>query len=191
MEWKPVLREVAQAYYNASTWIRETRAGRKEGPEMAKMFCGELKTKVDRAIAAKVPESFVIAGSGETKPATLAEIKTLIAPYLTEANKAVDQQSAAEEAKWQPYTSLLEGDRLKYFNDNYRKGVNVYGPGGRYLEKPADFQKATVMHTYTVNKEGLVPRWEVTGRRFKGNKLVGAPIIRNGVGDRPPASAYK
>ncbi|MBI3073729.1 MAG: PD40 domain-containing protein [Deltaproteobacteria bacterium] len=102
----------------------------------------------------------------------------------------VTKAVAKEEEKWKPFTSVLKGDRLAFFNDNHRRGTNVWGKGKTLIRTPSGFKKASLMCYYTIDRNGVTPRWETTCFKFKGNKK-GSPTIRNGWGDSPPSKAFR
>jgi hypothetical protein len=90
-----------------------------------------------------------------------------------------------DNAKWEPYTKLLAGDRLKFFNETYRIGTNVYGRGGKYLDKPEQFDTAPVMCTETNGKSGILDTWTVKCYSFSGDRQTGGPRVKSGYGNTP------
>jgi hypothetical protein len=188
MEWAPMVEDLAQQYFKTVTWIEEAQKGADGAPELAQSSARELQQSMDKAVAARVPESFIVPGIGVAKSATIAEIKTMIAPFLGKAQAAVDKAKAEEEAKWRPFTSQLGGDRLKFFNESYRIGTNVYGASGKYLDTPEEFRTAAVMCTVTYTTDRVVEQWRVRCWSFRGDKQVGGPRVTTGYGSAPPSA---
>jgi hypothetical protein len=170
-----------------------TGSGENSLKEASDMFQDVLK-KMQEAIAAGVPESFVIhCQHGGFKDITIADLKAKAENMTTVLSSMTNYKEFRKErlaAKWKPYEDVLSGDKLSFFNENHRRGVNVYGVGGKLLRKPADFKDASVMYYYGVNRDGLHPRWELTGTRFDGNKKTGTSTS-SGNGDSPPSKAFK
>lgn len=189
-QWAPLVKELAQSYFNTVIMIGEARKGAQYAAETAQRDAKELKLVMDRAQRASVPDSFIVPGIGEVKPATVAEIRKMIEPLIGQANEVVQREKDADDAKWLPFTSQLAGDRLKFFNETYRGGTNVYGAGGKYLDTPAEFRTATVMCTETFTTDQLIERWSVRCWTFRGNSQVSGPRITRGYGHAPP-SAYR
>ena len=114
----------------------------------------------------------------------------MIVPLIGQANEVVQLEKDADDAKWRPFTSQLSGDRLKYFNDTYRGGTNVYGLGGKYLDTPQGFRTATVMCTQSFTTDQLIERWTVSCYSFRGDRRVSGPRVTRGYGSAP-SSAYR
>lgn len=189
-EWAPIVRELSDHYFRTVTMIGEAKKGETNAAQVAQMDAKALKGVMDKATTAGVPETFIVPGIGEVKPATVAEIKSMIAPLIGEANKVVQKEKEADDAKWLPFTSQLGGDRLKFFNETYRGGTNVYGVGGRYLDTPEQFRTATVMCTSSFTTDQLIERWTVKCYSFRGNTRVSGPRVVSGYGSTP-SSAYR
>lgn len=189
-EWAPLVKDLAQSYFNTVITIDEAKKGAPDAAKTAQMNAKGLKQVMDRATLARVPDTFIVPGIGEVKPAPLAEIKKMIEPLIGEANLVVQKEKEADDAKWRPYTSQLGGDRLKYFNETYRIGTNVYGLGGKYLDTPEEFRTATVMCTESSTTDRLVERWTVKCYSFRGDRQVSGPRVTRGYGN-VPASAYR
>ncbi|HEX8246812.1 MAG TPA: hypothetical protein VF599_01405, partial [Pyrinomonadaceae bacterium] len=102
-----------------------------------------------------------------------------------QADNSMENAVAIDNAKWEPYTKFLTGDRLKYFNETYRIGTNVYGRGGKYLDKPEQFDAAPVMCTVTTGRSGIYETWKVTCYSFQGDKKLGGARVKNGYGSAP------
>jgi hypothetical protein len=190
VDWAPLVKELADSYFKTVIMIEEAKKGAQYAAETAQSNARELKKVMDRAARANVPDSFIVPGIGEVRPATVAEIKTMIEPLIGQANEAVAAEKAADDAKWRPFTSQLGGERLKFFNETYRIGTNVYGVGGKYLDTPEEFRAATVMCTQSFTTDQLVERWTVSCYGFRGDRRVSGPRVTSGYG-RAPASAYR
>lgn len=190
MEWAPLVKELAQSYFNTVIMIDEAKKGAQYAAQTAQSNAKSLKQVMDRAASARVPDSFIVPGIGEVQPATVAEIRAMIEPLIGQSTEAVQREKEADDAKWLPFTSQLGGDRLKYFNETYRIGTNVYGAGGKYLDTPEQFRTATVMCTQSFTTDQLVERWTVKCYGFRGNNRVSGPRVTSGYGSAP-ASAYR
>jgi hypothetical protein len=189
-EWAPLVKELAQRYFRTVVMIDEAHKGGTNAAQTAKMEAGELKEAVLKAQAARIPDTFVVPGIGEVKPATVAEIKGVVASLMGQAENEVAREKAEDDAKWRPFTSQLGGDRLKFFNETYRIGTNVYGVGGKYLDTPEEFRAAAVMCTESFTTDQLVERWTVRCYSFRGNQQVGGPRVKSGYGS-VPSSVYR
>jgi hypothetical protein len=191
MEWAPLVEDLAQQYFKTVTWIGEAKKGVEDSASLAKSSALELQKSMQKAQAANVPDDFVVPGIGEVKPATIAELKQMIAPFIGQANAEVKREKDADDAKWRPFTSLLGGDRLKFFNETYRIGTNVYGTGGRYLDTPEEFRTATVMCTQSYTTDRVIEQWRVKCWSFRGNVQTSGPRVTTGYGSSAPSSAYR
>lgn len=192
LKWKPFVGDLFQDYVKTMTWIDESsKSGGLDDAKTAVLFAKDLQTTIEKVQQQNVPDNFMIPGSGEIKAATIGEIKTRLDAILKQADASMENAQAIDDAKWEPYTKFLTGDRLKYFNETYRIGTNVYGSGGKYLDKPQQFDTAAVMCTRTSGRSGLLETWKVTCYSFQGDKRVGSPRVKNGYGNTAPASAYR
>src|SRR3954468_22560929 len=72
-EWAPLVRELAQSYFDTVTMIGEARKGAQYAAESAQRDAKELKLVMDKATRAGLPETFIVPGIGEVRPATVAE----------------------------------------------------------------------------------------------------------------------
>jgi hypothetical protein len=103
----------------------------------------------------------------------------------------IGERTAAEKAQYAPYLKALSGDKAAMFWDKRMLGgENWYGHGGRRLTTPNDFARSDVWYYYVVDRNGIVPRWEVEGWTFSGSKRTGV-YDRSGSGDTPPSSAFR
>jgi hypothetical protein len=190
LKWKPFVADLFQDYVKTMTWIDESaKSGDLDDAKTAVNFAKDLQKTIAKAQQQSVPDNFLIPGSGEIKSATVGEIKTRLAAIVKQADNSMESAVAIDNAKWEPYTKFLTGDRLKYFNETYRIGTNVYGRGGKYLDKPEQFDAAPVMCTETNGRSGLLDTWKVTCYSFQGDKQIGGARVKSGYGNAPP-SAY-
>jgi hypothetical protein len=191
LKWKPFVADLFQDYVKTMTWIDESqKSGDLDDAKTAVRFAKDLQNTIAKVQQQSVPDSFLIPGSGEIPAATIGEIKTRLAQITKEAAGSMETAVAIDDAKWEPYTKFLSGDRLKYFNETYRIGTNVYGRGGKYLDKPEQFRAAPVMCTMTNGKSGILDTWKVTCYSFSGDKLVGGARVKSGYGASAPNSAF-
>ncbi|HLM01039.1 MAG TPA: hypothetical protein VK400_08270 [Pyrinomonadaceae bacterium] len=186
LKWKPLVGDLFQDYVKTMTWIDESaKSGDLDDAETAVRFAGDLRKTIAEAQRQNVPDSFLIPGSGEIKAATVGEIKTRLAAVTRQADGSMENAVAVDNAKWEPYTKFLSGDRLRYFNETYRIGTNVYGRGGKYLDKPEQFDAAPVMCTRTSGRSGIYETWKATCYSFQGDKKVGGARVKSGYGSAP------
>jgi hypothetical protein len=190
MDMLPTIQNLWQRYFYAMTYIDEAQKGDMQYAKMAV----DMSKDLQKAIAASpnLPDDFIMPGSGASVPSsTIGEIKSKLASYLGQANKSLDNAIAVDNAKWEPFTKLLTGDRLKFFNDSYRGGSNVFGRGGQYLDTPEEFDTAPVMCTRTWGHSGIFETWRIDCWTFRGDRQVSGPRSRSGYGTNTPASAYQ
>lgn len=191
LEWLPMMNELFQRYFYAMTWLGESKNGEMQSAEMAVREAKSLKDAIAKVQQKNVPDDFLIPGSGKIPAATIAEIKAKLASYLSQADNSMTEARRIDDAKWESFTRLLGGDRLRFFNETYRIGTNVYGRSGRYLATPQEFAAAPVMCTKTWGHSGVVETWRVNCYSFRGSRQVSGPRTRSGYGNNTPASAYQ
>ncbi len=127
-------------------------------------------------------------GSSYTLP-ELKEMGHYVATAGGQLKKEIEAQRAAKDA---PYLTLLKGDKLRIFKEEFAGQAGMFEvltSGGRGLETPAAMNAATVWYTWG-NSRGVVDTWHITGWRFQGDKLVGN-ASRSGFGLRPSAAAFR
>jgi len=190
LEWQPMVTELFQRYFYAMTWLGEAKNGELDSADMAVREAKSLQKTIAQVQQQNVPDDFLIPGSGQIPAATIGEIKAKLASYLNQADSSMTNARKIDDAKWEPYTKFLTGDRLKYFNETYRIGTNVYGRGGKYLDTPEEFNTAPVMCTQTWGRSSLVETWKVTCYSFRGDRQVRGPRTRSGYGSAP-SSVYQ
>ena len=177
---------------NANTWAQKI-AGNELGrnADLAIHFGGDCIGAVDKAIGYGVPAETKVEigfGSGPEKQ-SLAEVREMCVYVRETGQKKLEEAKAAEELRFQPFTRVLSDDKLKLFNQRMRD-VKVYGHGGRLLHTPADYKASEVWCEVGVNREGVMPMWEMACWRFQGMKKSSGPITKEGIGDQPPSSAF-
>jgi len=190
MDWLPILNDVAQAYYSTASRFEAMQKGENRNSDLAQTFARQLQDGLKRAAAANVPDSSVILGVGSAKTATIAELREMLPSFLGEADKAVDQAKAEEEAAYEPFRNALSRDKLALYNKRL-KIYQVYGAGGRRLKTPEDYQTSPVWCTSGVNRNSIIPMWEVACWHFKGMDKVGDVVNKTGQGENAPASAFR
>lgn len=121
---------------------------------------------------------------------TVAEGRELILYVRGEAKKIVDKNKAAEEAAYEPFRQVLTGDKLKLYNERL-KAYKLYGSGGRVLRTPEDYLASAIWCTAGVNRDGIVPRWELDCWHFRGMTQIGGVTSRSGAGEFPPSGAFR
>ena len=104
------------------------------------------------------------------------------------ATKQTTSDVAAEEAQYEPFRALLSGDKLRVYND--RKKYKIYTTSGKYLRTPESYRDANIWCTVGVNRDGILPMWDMSCWRFKGMTQVGSVINKSGTGEDPPSSAF-
>lgn len=94
---------------------------------------------------------------------------------------------------------VLSADKLSWFTGEAVNSSNpgcsglgyFFGKGGRALKTPEDFKNEPVWFKYTVDKSGVIPRWNMLRIPFNGMKEAGPQTKTNGPGTQPPSSAYE
>ena len=191
-EWLPMVENLVQRYFYAMTYLEEARKKGDIGTaEIAQDDVKSLKNALRDAAEKGVPENTIIPGIGTFPAATIAEIKSKLNSYTKEADSSMTEAVDRDNAKWAPFTKLLSGDRLKFFNESYRGGTNVFGRGGQYLDTPEEFDTAPVMCTRTWGRNGIYETWRVDCWSFSGDRQVSGPRSRSGYGTNTPATAYQ
>jgi|GEM_PF-2241405 hypothetical protein len=191
MEWLPTIQDLWQRYFYAMTYIGAAKEGDMTYANEAVVMSKALQKAIAKAQERNVPDDFLMPGNGTIPAQTIGEIKTKIASYLGQANSSFEDAANIDNAKWEPFTKLLTGERLKFFNDTYRGGTNVFGRGGRYLDTPEEFDAASVMCTRTWGRSGILETWRIDCYTFRGDRQIGGPRSRSGYGTNTPPSAYQ
>lgn len=191
MEWLPDLQNLWQRYFYAMTYIEEAKKGDMQYAKMAVDSSKDLQKAIAGVQAKSVPDELIMPGSGAIPAQTIGEIKSKLSAYLGQANNSLTDAINVDNAKWEPFTKLLTGDRLKFFNDSYRGGSNVFGRGGQYLDTPEEFDTAPVMCTRTWGHNGIFETWRTDCYTFRGDRQISGPRSRSGIGTHTPPSAYQ
>ena len=184
------LRKATQAAIQASGWPGRIAEGEDfSGPNarVAADAAKECIKAIDEALASKNPGSTVIELIGDNKM-TLTEAREMCVYVRDKATKQVSSDVAAEEALYEPFRKLLSSDRLYVYNE--WKNRKIYTTGGRLLRTPESYRDATVWCSVGVNRDGIIPVWDMDCWRFRGMTQVGDLIKKNGTGDEPPSSAF-
>jgi hypothetical protein len=191
-EWLPFVESLVQRYFYAMTYLEEARKKGDIGTaDISSDFVKDLKNSLKEAEEKQVPDNTIIPGIGAIPSATIAEIKSKLNSYFKQANETKIEAVEADRLKWEPYTKLLSGDRLKFFNETHRSGTKVFGRGGTILWEPGDFDKAAVMCTRTWGRNGIFETWRVDCWSFSGDRQTSGPRSRSGYGTNTPASAFQ
>jgi hypothetical protein len=121
---------------------------------------------------------------------SLSDAKEMCVYVRDASQKLVDQNQASENAQYEPFRKALGGDKLALYNDRL-KIYEVYGAGGRVLNTPQDYASSPLWCTSGVDRNGVLPRWDVDCWHFRGMTQVGSVVNRSGAGEYPPSSAYR
>ncbi len=120
---------------------------------------------------------------------TLSDAREMCVYVRDATQKIVGQNQAEEEAQYEPFRKALSGDKLALYNDRL-KIYKVYGAGGRVLQTPQDYADSPLWCTSGVDRNGVVPMWEVDCWHFRGMTQVGAVVHKSGPGENAPSAAY-
>jgi hypothetical protein len=184
------LRKATQAAINASIWPEKISQGEDfSGPNarVAADAANDCIRSIDSALKSGNTGSTQIELIGDNKM-TLSEAREMCIYVRDSATKQVKKDVAAEEALYEPFRKLLSGDKLYVYNE--WKNRKIYTTGGRLLRTPESYRDATVWCSVGVNRDGIVPVWDMDCWRFRGMTQVGGVIRKNGTGDEPPSSAF-
>ncbi|HVS80806.1 MAG TPA: hypothetical protein VHE60_03645 [Pyrinomonadaceae bacterium] len=185
------LKKATQAAIQASGWPKELAKGPLSEPDarVAADVARECVLAIDEALAKNNPGSTKIQLLGDEKM-TLSEAREMCVYVLGESDKQAKANKAAAEAEFEPFRKVLSGDKLSIYNDHL-KSYKLYGAGGRVLGTPEDYRASPLWCNSGVNRDGIVPMWEVSCWHFRGMTQVGEVVTRNGEGENPPSSAYR
>lgn len=184
------LRKATQAAINASIWPEKISQGEDfSGPNarVAADAANDCIRSIDKALKNGNAGSTQIELIGDNKM-TLSEAREMCVYVRDSATKQVKKDVAAEEALYEPFRKLLSGDKLYVYNE--WKNRKIYTTGGRLLRTPESYRDATVWCSVGVNRDGIVPVWDMDCWRFRGMTQLGGVIHKNGTGDEPPTSAF-
>jgi hypothetical protein len=144
--------------------------------------------KIDEALSKGLAASTIV----ETHKGnmTISEAREMCVSARDAGQKVLHDLAAAEEAQYEPFRKVLNGDKLSIYNDRLKK-YKLYGAGGKVLRTPEDYRESPVWCTTGVDREGILPVWSVDCWRFKGMTRVGSVESRTGTGDQSPSSAFR
>jgi hypothetical protein len=159
--------------------------------EVMRVDIQDCKKSVDDALAAGIPAETPIK-CGE-KEIPLGDVKARACDVLAkEAGNEEKRGQARKDAKLAPFLAVLSGDKLKVFKKwQCTLPVNCFGPGGVEMTTPEQFEQADAWFMWGVNRDGIEPRWSLSGYRFQGMQRDGDLFRRSGKGDEPPSSAFR
>ena len=173
---------------NFADWKPEDGMYPKEDGKLALENGKACIAKIDEAISTGLAESTQV----ETYKGkmTVAEAREMCVKVRDAGQKVFGDLTAAEEAQYEPFRKILSGDKLSIYNERLKK-YKLYGAGGKVLKTPENYRDSPLWCNSGVNRDGIVPMWEVSCWHFKGMEMVGEVVTRNGEGEYPPSSAYR
>ena len=121
---------------------------------------------------------------------TVGEAREQIVYIQSEIGKINAKNIAEQEAKYAPFRAALTGDKLALYNSRMLHS-GVYGAGGHLLKTPQEYAGSTVWCEWSVDRNTIVASWALGCWHFKGMTRVGNVVNRSGLGDTPPASAFR
>lgn len=161
-----------------------------EGPSSLgiKVALDHIVPLIDKLKAVGAPDDLVIAIDSDQEKYTIGEMRILIPKLRGLIADLEAKNQSAYTAKWQPFLTVLKGDRLELFI-KYEVGT-LQGAGGRMLRTPEDFKTSPFYAKYTNGTSGVLNRWNMTIWRFRGDKII-AIQSKSGWGDDPPSAAFR
>jgi len=184
------LREARQAAINAGYWPSKMSQGQDFSGPNARVAADAANiciNAIDKALSSGNQGSTEI--QLDNGKMTLSDAREMCVYVRDSANKQVKADAAAEEAQYEPFRKLLSGDKLRVYN-NRLKIYKVYTTGGRVLKTPETYRDAAVWCTVGVNRDSIVPVWDLSCWRFRGMTQLGGVINKSGTGEAPPSSAF-
>jgi hypothetical protein len=148
----------------------------------------EALAKLDDARSAGLADTEQIEVYGG-RTISVSDAREQIVYIQGESEKVANKNKATEEAQYQPFREVLTGDKLALYNERI-KSYKLYGIGGRVLRTPQDYATSTLWCDSGVNRDGIVPIWEVACWHFRGMTKLGDVVTRSGEGESAPSSAY-
>jgi hypothetical protein len=145
--------------------------------------------KLDRARAAGLSDNEQIEVVGG-RTISVSDAREQIVYLQGEAEKVANSNKAAEEAQYEPFRQVLSGDKLALYNGRL-KIYSLYGAAGLRLKTPQDYAISPIWCESGVNRNGIMPMWEVSCWSFRGMAKIGGPVTRTGQGETAPSSAYR
>ena len=182
------LDEAINAASNFADWKPEDSMYPKEDGKLALENGKICITRIDEAVSKGLAESTVV----ETYKGkmTITEARAMCVKVRDAGQRVFGDLTAAEEAKYEPFRKILNGDKLSLYNDRLKK-YKLYGAGGKVLKTPEDYRDSLLWCTTGVDREGVVPVWSVDCWHFKGMTKIGSVESRTGTGDEAPSSAFR
>jgi hypothetical protein len=181
------LDDVINSAANFADWKPEDSMYPKEDGKLALENGKICIEKIDDAL------SKGLAGSTEVDTykgkMTITEARAMCVKVRDAGQKVFGELTAAEEAQYEPFRKILNGDKLNLYNDRLKK-YKLYGLGGKVLKTPEDYRDSNLWCITGVDREGIVPVWSVDCWHFKGMVKVGSVESRTGTGDQAPSSAF-
>ena len=157
---------------------------------------GKLALENGKACIDKIDEALSkgLAGSTEVETPkgkmTISQAREMCIAVRDAGQKVFSNLTEAEEAQYEPFRKVLNGDKLNLYNDRLKK-YKLYGEGGKVLKTPEAYRDSLLWCTTGVNREGIVPIWSVDCWHFKGMTKTGSVETRTGTGDEAPSSAFR
>ena len=159
----------------------------KENAKMALEKGDACLAKIDAALGGGLAGESMVETNKESMSVTAARAMCL--SVRDKGKKFFGELTAEEEAQYEPFRKVLTGDKLALYNDRL-KSYKLYGIGGKVLKTPADYAASTLWCDSGVDRNGIVPMWEVACWHFKGMAKAGDVVTRSGSGESAPSSAY-
>ncbi|HEY2975244.1 MAG TPA: hypothetical protein VGJ48_22200, partial [Pyrinomonadaceae bacterium] len=82
---------------------------------------------------------------------TISEAREMCVSARDAGQKVFGDLTAAEEAQYEPFRKVLNGDKLSIYNDRLKK-YKLYGAGGKVLKTPEDYRESPVWCTTGVDR---------------------------------------
>jgi hypothetical protein len=186
-----VAKDLEDTISEASIWVGWKPDDSLYPKQDGKKALGDGKTcieKIDEALSKGLAASTVV----ETQKGkmTITEAREMCVSVRDAGQKVFGDQTAAEEAEYEPFRKVLSGDKLSLYNDRLKK-YKLYGGGGKVLKTPEAYRDSPLWCTTGVDREGVLPVWSVACWHFKGMTKVGSVETRTGTGDEAPSSAFR
>src|SRR5437763_1032299 len=143
--------------------------------------------KVDSAIAGGLTATAEV--ETDKGKMTVSEARQMCISVRDKGQKFFGELTDKEEAQYEPFRKALTGDKLSLYNSRL-KSYKLYEAGGKVLKTPEDYASSTLWGDSGVDRNGIVPMWEVACWHFKGMAKVGDVVTRSGAGESAPSSAY-
>jgi hypothetical protein len=185
-----VAKDLDDAITSASDWVGWKPDDSMYPKEDGKKALEDGKTCIDK-IDEALSKGLAASTSVETHKGnmTISEAREMCVAVRAAGQKVFGDLTTAEEAQYEPFRTVLSGDKLNLYNDRLKK-YKLYGAGGKVLKTPEQYRDSALWCTTGVDREGIVPVWSVDCWHFKGMAKVGSVESRSGNGDQAPSSAF-